>query len=106
SMNLALTPELYDPKSDPAEVYPKLCSIDSGVAEAVLKSVHDITFVEHRTDAADLCSGRTNLTKLAEKARVDAERRAIANAETQRRFTEDALALLAVADDAKRRGDV
>lgn len=95
----ALDPVLYDPKSSPQEVYPRLCKIDTDAARKVLEQVFGVRF-EDDAEAYQLCEGNTTLDAIAKRAAALDEQRAVESAAAKAVRQADARALIQVYDDA------
>ncbi|MCA9656128.1 MAG: DUF3560 domain-containing protein [Myxococcales bacterium] len=108
-LTATLDPALYDPKTPPEDVYPRLCEIESDLARKVLKDVHGVRFDWHRagrTDAYKLCQGETTIAEIERKADVrEAEDRA-REAESKAHRAADARALLKVRSKVAKGGEV
>lgn len=69
TMRTMADPSLYDPASNPREVFPTLCSVDSTAAGRVLKDVFGIAFPENlRLRASQLCTGERTLDEVTQEA--------------------------------------
>ncbi|MCX4239483.1 hypothetical protein [Paraliomyxa miuraensis] len=101
-------PALYDPKSDPKDVYPRLCEIDSETARKVLVDVFEIDFhpEDEEDEAAELCKGEITLETLAEGAAQRAEEERKQKEQERAEREADALELLKVHREATSRGEV
>ncbi|MCX4244198.1 DUF3560 domain-containing protein [Paraliomyxa miuraensis] len=101
----ALDPALYDPKSDPEVVYPRLCKIDFDSARQVMMDVFGLRFGE-RYEALELCRGETSIDEVKRRARArdeESERRAAARGVVREADGRD---LLAVYRTAQELGEV
>ncbi|MCX4239220.1 hypothetical protein [Paraliomyxa miuraensis] len=104
-LRTALDPSLYDPKSDPEVVYPRLCKIDFESARGVMRDVFGVSF-EDRYEALNLCHGDTSLDEVGRKAQARKEDIARREEARQMERKADARDLLAVYRTAQKLGEV
>ncbi|WP_266214530.1 DUF3560 domain-containing protein [Paraliomyxa miuraensis] len=107
-LRLVQDPSLYDPKSDPKDVYPRLCEIDSETARKILVDVFKIDFhpEDEEDEAAELCKGEITLETLAEGAAQRAEEERARKEQERAQRQADARELLKVHREAASRGEV
>ena len=63
-MRILLDPKIWDKRTDPDEVYPLLCKIDTDFAKSVLERLHGVPFNwgrDGRDQVSDLCEGKTSV---------------------------------------------
>src|SRR5690606_20056493 len=104
-MRLSLDSSLYDKSREASQVYKTLGEISNDLAREALETIYGVGFVD-RHDHYELCDGRQSLEDLGRKATQHAREEAQSKAKSNRERLADAKALLAVAADARSRGEL